>query len=168
VGDAARFNAPSGLAAGTSATHFTADPANPPRRAGRPAQPVAIITQPRGLTVQPGDPVEFTVTATGWPQPLAYQWYRNGDLIPDATGDTLKLGPAQEAGDGDTYTVVVTNPLGSVTSIGACLTVAKRIHPPSSSSAGGGGAPGIPLLLALALLLALKPPPSRRSRRRFS
>jgi hypothetical protein len=123
------------ISAAAIGTLFIADTGNHTLRAGRPAQAVAIITQPRGQTVQSGDPVEFTVTATGWPRPLTCQWYRNGDLIPAATAATLKLGAATDADAGDTCTVVVGNPLGSVPGIGA---------------------PALPLLLALALLLAIK------------
>jgi DNA-binding beta-propeller fold protein YncE len=158
IGDAARFNAPSGLAmSAADGLLYLADTGNHTLRAGHPAQAVQIITQPRGLTVQAGEPAEFTVVATGWPQPLTYQWYCNGESVPGATGVSLRLDSVPESATGDTYTVVVTNPLGSVTSIGAYLSVSKRIYPPSSSQAGsGGGAPGALFLAALALLLAIK------------
>src|SRR5208337_1167905 len=65
--------------------------------------------------------VSFGVTASGT-QPLAYQWQFNGADIGGATGTSLLLTNAQPTNSGS-YTVVVTNVAGSVTSAVASLTV---------------------------------------------
>ena len=61
-----------------------------------------------------GDTVTFTVRAEGT-APLIYQWMKNGTPVPAATTDTLILTNVQPS-DADTYTVVVTNNGGRVTS----------------------------------------------------
>jgi len=80
-----------------------------------------ITTQPQGQTVNQGITVTFTVVATGG-APLSYQWRKDGVTIPNANASSLVLTGAQP-GDSGTYSVVVTNPGGSVTSAGAVLVV---------------------------------------------
>ena len=55
--------------------------------------------------------VTFSVAALG-SQPMTYAWKHGSDLIPGATSSTLTL-PDLQLSDAGTYTVVVTNPLGS-------------------------------------------------------
>jgi hypothetical protein len=86
-----------------------------------PAVAPTITRQPASQTVGAGTNATFTVTATGTPAP-AFQWWRNGQPIAGATAATLPL-PAVQAGDAGTYSVVVTNAGGSVTSSAATLTV---------------------------------------------
>ena len=81
----------------------------------------AITTQPSSQTVAPGANVTFSVVATGSPTPT-YQWKKGGTDIAGATLPTLPL-PNVQAGDAGSYTVVVTNSAGSVTSSTATLTV---------------------------------------------
>lgn len=52
-----------------------------------------ITTQPQTVTVAPGDPVQFTVNATG--ANLSYQWFRNGDPVAGATSSTYDVAGAQ-------------------------------------------------------------------------
>jgi hypothetical protein len=87
--------------------------------------PPVIITQPDSVAVTPGTPVTFCVTAMG-SQPLLYQWRRNGANIPGATNDCLSLESA-EIMDGGSYTVLVANDLGVVSSDPAVL---RLILPP--------------------------------------
>lgn len=91
-----------------------------------PATPV-ISSQPGPKTVSSGGNVSFVVNASGT-SPLSYQWRRNGAPLADGgvvsgsmTATLLLTGVA--AGDGGSYDVIVTNPLGSVTSNVASLTV---------------------------------------------
>ena len=84
------------------------------------AQP-AVTTQPQSQTVRVGSTAFFTVTATGTP-PLTYQWRKDGADLLGATGTTCALGLARTNLAG-TYTVVVSNPDGSVTSAVATLAV---------------------------------------------
>jgi beta-galactosidase len=89
---------------------------------------VAITTQPLSQTAFVGQSVQLSVVATGSP-PLAYQWQLNGKAIAGATGPTYTT-PALAAGDnGDRFTVLVSNPVSSVTSSAAVLTVKPPLAP---------------------------------------
>ena len=90
--------------------------------------PPSITTQPVSQSVTVGSNVTFTVVATGTP-PLSYQWKKNGVDIAGATAAALSLSNAQ-LGDAGTYSVVVTNGAGSVTSNPATLTVSPPISAP--------------------------------------
>jgi hypothetical protein len=90
-----------------------------------------------------GQTVNFTVAATGGL--LTYQWFRNNTPIPGATNATLSLANVQP-GDAGSYTVVITNALGSVTSTAGVVTVnASRLINLSTRGlvpAGGALTPG--------------------------
>jgi hypothetical protein len=81
----------------------------------------AIVTQPASRTVTEGAAVTFSVVATGTPAPT-YQWRKNGVNITGATAASYTVSSASAA-SAATYSVVVTNSGGSVTSSGAVLTV---------------------------------------------
>lgn len=84
--------------------------------------PAPVITnQPQSLTVLAGSPVEFVVAATG-ANPLVYQWQFNGANLAGGTNATLVL-PNVQGQDTGTYTVIVFNLFGSVTSSNATLVV---------------------------------------------
>jgi hypothetical protein len=83
-----------------------------------------ITGQPQYATVNDGDPVSFTVTATGTPLPT-YQWYNGAGLIPGATDSTYTIASVT-ASDAGIYYVEVTNLRGSVQSLWAYLTVNPR------------------------------------------
>ncbi len=94
---------------------------------GIPAAPAAISTQPASRTVVYGQTATFSVVGSGTPQ-LSYQWYKNGNPVYD-TGSfagtrtpTLSVSNAQNS-DAGSYTVVVSNGYGNVTSSAATLTV---------------------------------------------
>jgi arabinan endo-1,5-alpha-L-arabinosidase len=149
---AARFNFPSGIAAGNAGNIYVADTSNHAIRAVILPVAPAITTQPQSQTVTAGASVQFSVTASGSPVP-AYQWNFNGAAIIGATGSTLSLTNVQTASAG-TYTVTVTNSSGSVTSANATLTVNAASSPPPSSGGGGGGGGAIePWALAAWMLL---------------
>ena len=80
-----------------------------------------ITSQPRELTVNPGNLTVLTVLATGEPAPT-YQWRRNFVALPGETGPQLVL-PAVSPADAGTYEVRVSNAAGSLTSATAILTV---------------------------------------------
>ena len=84
-------------------------------------QPPTITAQPQGLTVPVGGTAMFNVTATG-AGPLGYQWRKNGGSVTGATNASLLLASVG-TNDAGSYSVVVTNPGGSVTSGSATLTV---------------------------------------------
>jgi hypothetical protein len=89
--------------------------------------PPTITTQPQSQTVTlvPGQSVTFGVVASGT-TPLSYRWRFNGTALAGATNAVLQLTNLQATNAGS-YTVVVTNVAGSVTS--AVATLAFNIPP---------------------------------------
>ena len=83
--------------------------------------PVVITTQPAGCALNPGGSMTLSVVATGT-GPLTYQWRKNGANIAGATNATYALTNAKSASAG-VYDVVVGNMVGSVTSLGATVSV---------------------------------------------
>ena len=84
--------------------------------------PVQITSQPASKEVIEGQPVTFTVVANGT-APISYQWRKNGQDLPGATGSSLLISHALGA-DAGIYTVVVANAFASpLVSIAATLTV---------------------------------------------
>lgn len=161
---AARFYQPGRLTTDPSNTIYVADNAGTTLRRGEFLGYNATITsQPQSLTVQVGATAEFSVTAQGTPEP-AYQWYFNNTPISGATSHTLSIPNAQTTNAGS-YTVTVSNNLGTVTSNAATLTVTTPNPPPSGGGSGGGSNPppsstggsggGAPSTGFLALMLSL-------------
>jgi uncharacterized repeat protein (TIGR01451 family) len=89
-----------------------------------------ILTQPSNVTVTAPQSATFTVEAIG-AAPLNYQWRRNGSNIAGATSATYVRTPTAVSDSGSTYSVVVSNGGGSVTSTSATLTVSPAPVPPS-------------------------------------
>ena len=81
----------------------------------------AITAQPQNQTVIAGSNAVFWVAATGT-APLNYQWRYNGANIPGAINSTNNIPNAQPANAGS-YSVVVSNVAGAITSTVAVLTV---------------------------------------------
>jgi hypothetical protein len=80
-----------------------------------------LTVQPLLDTVAVGDAILFTATVTGIPAP-AYQWRKDGFDIPNETNATYtKTNAALD--DAGSYRVTVTNPVGSIYSDPATLTV---------------------------------------------
>ena len=87
----------------------------------------AIATQLSSSTVISGGAASFSVVATGT-SPLAYQWKKDGSSISGATSSTYTIASTKTA-DAGSYTVVVTNSAGSVTSNSTVLTIiAPRLY----------------------------------------
>jgi hypothetical protein len=85
----------------------------------------SITSQPQSEQMLAGQSAGFNVVAKGT-APLSYQWQLRGTNLPGATGTAYNLASAQSSNAGP-YDVVVNNPLGSVTSSIATLTI---IGPP--------------------------------------
>jgi hypothetical protein len=98
--------------------------------------PPAITTQPLGQTVTAGSSLVIWVIATGSPAPT-YQWRKDGANIPAANAYYLSLSNLQ-TGNAGTYTVVVSNALGSVTSAGAVVNVNAPPAPPTITTQPAG------------------------------
>ncbi len=100
--------------------------------AGSVTSAVAVVTiqsppviydhgQPQPLTIIQGSNATFTVTAIG-DAPLTYQWRFGGTNIAGATNNPLVL-TAVQTNQAGSYSVVVSNVLGTRTSSNALLTV---------------------------------------------
>jgi hypothetical protein len=88
--------------------------------------PPAIVSQPESTQVLPGSTATFSVGAYG-AQTLHYQWYHNGTSLGAAgTNATLALNDVQ-SGQTGTYTVVVNNTMGSITSQPVVLSVGNLV-----------------------------------------
>ena len=86
-----------------------------------------ITAQPQGQNGVPGGAATFSVAVTG-ARPLGYQWQKDGTNLADTL--TLKGSLARVLtltnlvpADAGTYSVVITNPLGTVGSTGAMLSI---------------------------------------------
>ncbi|MEZ5277567.1 MAG: immunoglobulin domain-containing protein [Opitutaceae bacterium] len=95
-----------------------------------------ITVQPTGGTIDEGDSIDLTVVATGFPSPT-YQWEKDGEPVSGATSATLSLTDAGADDDGS-YTVVVSNSEGSVTSDAAVVTVNLLEGPMITTQPVGG------------------------------
>ena len=108
--------------------------------------PPTILAQPASMTVAAGSAAAFAVEASS-ATTMTYQWRKNGVAIAGATAATLTFGSATST-DAATYSVVVSNSGGSVTSGNAVLTVQV---PPSITTqpVNQFGAFGSPIVLAV-------------------
>jgi len=101
--------------------------------------PPSITSQPQNVRTNEGNMATFTVAASGT-GPLSYQWRFNAVNIPGATSAALILNNIRAADNGD-YSVVVSNPAGSVASAAARLTVTEGLriiaHPQNQSTGPG-------------------------------
>lgn len=101
--------------------------------AAAPTAPV-ITTQPANQSVIAGQKAVFMPTVNG-SAPVAIQWRRNNQDIPEATNTIYETAPTTNADNGSQFSFVATNSAGSVVSNVATLTV--------NSAATATGAPVI-------------------------
>ena len=97
-----------------------------------------ITMQPASQTVTAGQSATFTVAATGSPT-LAYQWQENHANMAGATSAAYTTPATATSNSGETFDVIVSNSVGTVTSVSASLTVNAATGgtpppPPSGSS----------------------------------
>lgn len=100
--------------------------------------PPSITRQPLSQTFYAYDNVTFTAAAVG-SATLRYQWFKGVDPLPGQVFSTLKLTRIQQSQAGS-YTVKVTNLVGSVTSDPAVLTV-NPVPSPTIENFGPGQGP---------------------------
>jgi sugar lactone lactonase YvrE len=125
IGSAVRLFNPRGVSADSAGNLFIADGSNHTlRRAYIPGRLPAITTHPKGQTLAAGKAASFTVRAVG-PEPLLYQWRRNGIPIPGATTRTHLI-PSVASTDQGHYDVVIENPWGLTTSQPAPLVMTDQ------------------------------------------
>jgi hypothetical protein len=101
----------------------------------------SIVTQPVSQIVTQGQAVSFSVSAVANPSP-SYQWLYNGAPLRNTKNSKLNFSSVDWT-DSGTYTVIVSNSYGSVTSAPATLTVvgnlAVTLTPTASPSSGSNG-----------------------------
>ena len=96
--------------------------------------PPMIFQDPASITVSSGSTAKFTVVADG-ATPLSYKWLRNGNAISGATTNPLSFTANFNTDNGATFSVILSNAFGSVTSAVATLTVVGTLsidHSPFS------------------------------------
>ena len=128
TGTNAQFFYPGGLGMNNAGSFAVADWGNNTIRAGVSSSnsAPAIAIQPQNQTANQGQNATFSVTATG-SAPLSYQWELNTAPLSGATSSSYTIADAQPA-DVGSYSVIVSNSLGTATSSNALLTV---IVPPA-------------------------------------
>lgn len=83
--------------------------------------PPAITRQPLSQTVGVGNTASFIADASG-SQPLFWQWFFNGNVVPGATNSILAL-TAVRLDQAGSYSAIVNNMLGTARTANAILTV---------------------------------------------
>jgi sugar lactone lactonase YvrE len=122
IGPAVRMQGPRGVSADSAGNLFIADSGNHTlRRAFIPGLLPTVTLQPLSRTLRPEQAASFAVQARG-PEPLIYQWRRNGQPIAGATSKTYAIPSVGSVHQGH-YDVVVENPWGVTISAPAALVV---------------------------------------------
>lgn len=85
-----------------------------------PVTAPTVLISPTGGTVYAGNPIVLDVTAGG--TGIGYQWLKNSNSIAGATNWEYKV-TAATTNDTGNYQVLITNSVGSVTSVVAAVTV---------------------------------------------
>jgi cytochrome c551/c552 len=93
----------------------------------RPIAP-SIVTQPANLRVAVGAPATFRVRVVG--SAASFQWFRDGQPIPSATGARYRLAQPQLIDSGARFRVRITNRIGTVLSLPVTLTVGDALIAP--------------------------------------
>jgi alpha-tubulin suppressor-like RCC1 family protein len=115
-------------------------------QAGITVLPPAIQAHPLDVAVTQGQSATFSVSATG--SDVTFQWARNGTDISGATGGSYTLPSTLLADSGASFTVTVSNSVGSITSSPGILTVnwcdaATYVPVPTSCGIGACGRTGL-------------------------
>jgi Concanavalin A-like lectin/glucanases superfamily len=88
--------------------------------------PPTLTRQPQSGSYLPGVALTLSVQASG--PSLSYQWYKAASVLPGANASTFAF-PSLAAGDAGTYSVVVTNVAGAVTSAPAVIALSATLPP---------------------------------------
>jgi len=131
TGPAALFDAPVGVAINASGVVYVTNNLGSTISEGTAAatSSPSIFQQAVSQSVLTGSSATFSVVATGIPAPT-YQWSLNGNPIAGANAASYSIASVS-ASDAGSYAVAVTNPLGTVTSNAATLTVMSNLAPPA-------------------------------------
>ncbi len=95
-------------------------------------QPPTLLTQPVGRLVYPGSNVTLSLRAFGTP-PITYRWRRNGANLQDeenisGTASAILAISNFAPNNAGTYSLVVSNAFGTVTSVNATLALNQTDH----------------------------------------
>lgn len=105
-----------------------------------PATPPVIVTPPQSRSVAAGQPVTFSVVASG-SATFTYQWRKGGSPINGQSGSSLTLASVT-FDDAGSYDVVVTSSGGSTPSDAAVLTVLSPVDAWAAGYGLDGTVPG--------------------------
>lgn len=94
-------------------------------------QAISITAQPQPATVDAGQPVTFSVTATG--TTLSYRWLHDDLEIAGATNSTFSIASVKGT-DAGNYQVRISNGIDSTLSTKALLTINVPAQPPTFTS----------------------------------
>lgn len=123
----AQFASPSGIGMDTAGNLYVADWGNQRVRQVTLNRSLTVAVPPRNAGVVAGREVTLRALAYGT-GPVRYQWYKNGVEIAGATQAWLTVTGARMSDTGS-YTVVVSDASGSLTSTAAVLTVRDQPGP---------------------------------------
>ena len=138
---------PVGVAVDSGGTVYVADMGNNRIRVITPPAAPAIDEHPTSQTIASGSSVAFAAAASG-PEPMTYQWEKNGVAIAGATSPTLVIRNATAA-DAGAYDCIVTNLIGTTTSRAASLAITETSNPGrivNLSVRATAGMDGMPLI----------------------
>lgn len=127
-GAVARFRSPRGITLDAAGVLCFADTENHTLRKGALVALPELVSQPQSLLLGIGQTATFHAPAAGAP-PLAWQWLKKGVKIPAAESSAITADyttPPVTLASAGTYSVVVSNSAGSVTSAGARLGVVDQ------------------------------------------
>lgn len=93
-------------------------------------KPPMITQHPASQNIMEGQPVTFTVAATGGDPVLRYQWVRNGMEITGATDASYTIAAVSMSDSNALFKCVVSNNIGSTQSRDATLNVSPAPRPP--------------------------------------
>lgn len=123
------------------------------------ATPPLITAQPESQTVAPGQPVTFSVAATGT-SVLSYQWLRNGVPISSTDSASYTTAPAQLVDNESEFSVVVSDGFQRVVSDKARLVVSAAVqssfHVSINGSDQGDGSASAPFATMQRAQLAMR------------
>lgn len=121
--NAGTYTVVSSNSAGSISTHFTVNVIETPE----------ISAPPTNLLLNAGDSANFSVTASGVPNPT-YQWFKNNVLIPGATGTNYSIASVALTDIG-TYSVVVSNSAGTASASAYLAIYSTMTGTPASPAA---------------------------------
>jgi regulation of enolase protein 1 (concanavalin A-like superfamily) len=112
-----------------------------------------IYLQPTNTTAVEDGNVTFSLLVTNQSN-VSYQWFLNATNLPGATTPVLRLTNVSFGLNGQTFSCVVTNPSGSVTSAPAILTLNRDTDPPTVVQAFNLGTTNVQIVFSKFLAVA--------------